>query len=106
MNNISTLSPFQHCPKLQELYLRKNKIGDLREVVHLSRLPQLKVLWLSENPVSELPLYRETVLKLLPQLKKLDNQLVTPEEVGRASQMDLGYLEDTIEEEQDYHYEQ
>lgn len=39
------------------------------------------MLWLSHNPVADLPQYRATVLRLLPNLVKLDDKDVTPEEL-------------------------
>ena len=53
LNSIETLSDFQHCKKLQELFLRKNHINSLREVLWLKNLAKLKNLWLAENPCSE-----------------------------------------------------
>ena len=64
------------CRQLSELYLSKNRIPSLAELVHLKGLPRLRVLWLAENPCcGTCPhLYRMTVLRTLPQLQKLDNQ--------------------------------
>jgi len=50
VNKISTLSPFEDCNKLQELYLRKNNISDINEIAYLQNLPALRYLWLEENP--------------------------------------------------------
>ena len=61
-------------PKLKELYLRKNSITDISDLVYLKHLPQLRVLWLSENPFTDVKNYRSTVLQNLPNLKKLDNE--------------------------------
>ena len=38
---------------MQELYLRKNCIADLREIKYLLDLPQLKSLWLYDNPCAQ-----------------------------------------------------
>lgn len=35
VNKIVTLKPFAYCGKIQELYLRKNKISDIKEIQHL-----------------------------------------------------------------------
>ena len=35
LNNIVSLKVFAHCPKLKELYLRKNLISDLSELTYL-----------------------------------------------------------------------
>ncbi|XP_065075333.1 uncharacterized protein F09G8.5 isoform X4 [Ochlerotatus camptorhynchus] len=86
VNRISTLADFENCLNLQELYLRRNNITDIDELVFLQNLPKLKHLWLEENPVvaSAGPTYRQIVLRALPNLKKLDNVDVTPEEVSEA----------------------
>ncbi|KAK8786543.1 hypothetical protein V5799_023680 [Amblyomma americanum] len=84
VNNISTLADFAHCKNLQELYIRKNNIQDLNEVLYLKDLPKLKNLWLADNPCAENENYRMTVLRHLPSLQKLDNQTVQSHEVERA----------------------
>lgn len=80
VNKIQSLNDFQYCPRLSELYLRKNLITDLSEVQYLKNLRGLKVLWLWDNPCSESQNYRQYVIQQLPQLEKLDNQNVSPEE--------------------------
>lgn len=39
-------------------------------------LPQLRVLWLADNPCSKLPHYRAFVVANLPNLENLDNLCV------------------------------
>ncbi|TMW52186.1 hypothetical protein DOY81_002745 [Sarcophaga bullata] len=75
VNKINTLQPFEDCLKLQELYLRKNNIQDINEIAYLQNLPNLKYLWLEENPCCDRAgtNYRAIVLRALPNLKKLDN---------------------------------
>jgi cilla- and flagella-associated protein len=70
---------------IQELYLRKNSISDIREIRYLVKLPQLKVLWLHDNPCAQIDNYRAIVIKNLPNIQKLDNTPITPEE-RQASQ--------------------
>jgi hypothetical protein len=89
INQITTLSTFSHCTKLKEIYLRKNCISDVAEVVYLQGLRELHTLWLSDNPCAmnnteEGPWYRPFVLRMLPQLRKLDNILITAEERANA----------------------
>lgn len=74
VNSISSLRDFTGCTMLRELYLRKNALADLAEIRHLQHLPQLKVLWLTDNPCASHPNYREQVLASLPSLVKLDGQ--------------------------------
>ncbi|KAL6261973.1 hypothetical protein P5V15_007055 [Pogonomyrmex californicus] len=84
INNINTLADFQYCPKLRELFIRRNNIKDLNEVCYLQELPNLRNLWLDENPCAEKEGYRLAVLRALPNLEKLDDKIVSPEEVQIA----------------------
>ncbi|XP_045782740.1 uncharacterized protein LOC123879185 [Maniola jurtina] len=84
INKIRSLVDFASCRRLRELYVRKNEIRDLAEIRHLRHLPDLTSLWLDENPCTLHPEYRMTVLKNLPNLEKLDNVVVHPEEVQEA----------------------
>lgn len=87
MNQIQTLVDFQNCHQLQELYIRKNNIKDLRDVCYLKGLSNLKNLWLADNPCSQEDCYRFTVLRALPQLEKLDDMPVKPEELQGGIQI-------------------
>ncbi|XP_071399057.1 cilia and flagella associated protein 410 [Centroberyx affinis] len=86
VNSILSLSPLAGCLSLCELYLRRNMVPSLSELSHLRPLTRLKVLWLAENPCcgTDFNQYRLTVLRCLPRLQKLDNQVVTEEEVALA----------------------
>jgi len=52
----------------------------LKEILHLRKLKNLQVLWLSENPVAKNPQYRLFCVKNLPNLIKLDDKNISPEE--------------------------
>lgn len=86
VNSISSLSPLAGCLSLTELYLRRNMIPSLSELSHLRPLTRLRVLWLAENPCcgTDSSQYRLTVLRCLPRLQKLDNQVVTEDEISLA----------------------
>lgn len=86
LNSISSLSPLAGCLSLCELYLRRNMISSLSELSHLRPLTRLRVLWLAENPCcgNDPSQYRLTVLRCLPRLQKLDNQVVTEDELALA----------------------
>lgn len=87
-NEITTLEDFAHCKKLKELILRGNQVKNIAEVAHLQKLPNLTNLWLKENPCAETTYnYRKVVLKALPQLKVLDNQPVTREELQEIEEL-------------------
>ena len=94
VNKISTLKDFANCQRLTELYLRKNMISDLKEVRYLSKLQNLKILWLSENPCSEKSNYRKYVIKMLPNLVKLDNKNITSEEKYEAESIRIESAQD------------
>jgi len=78
-NSISSLSGIEKLKSLKVLYMGNNKIGDIKEVQRLAELPDLEELVLFGNPVhmntvnkeGEL-VWADTVLTLLPQIKKLD----------------------------------
>ncbi|XP_011503302.1 PREDICTED: protein C21orf2 homolog isoform X2 [Ceratosolen solmsi marchali] len=84
VNNISSLKDFQNCVDLKDLFVRKNNIRDLNEVCYLQALSKLRNLWLGENPCAEIDGYRLSIIKTLPHLEKLDDKIVTPEEVQTA----------------------
>jgi hypothetical protein len=73
VNKISSLQDFRCCPQLSELYLRKNEIADIREVLYLQGLKNLSILWLCDNPCvgSSAAEYRQKVIALLPRITKL-----------------------------------
>ena len=84
INNVETLRQFANCPKLQELYLRKNRITDLSEIAFLQGLRHLHTLWLSDNPCAAMDWYRQFVVRMLPQLRKLDNVVIEDSERAAA----------------------
>ncbi|RUS90325.1 hypothetical protein EGW08_001923, partial [Elysia chlorotica] len=84
INKITSLRDFAHCHHLKELYVRTNKIERLGDIHYLKHLRRLRSLWLAENPCAGDPNYRMTVLRTLPNLRKLDNIAVTEDEVQRA----------------------
>lgn len=80
VNKIKTLKEFGCLKLLRELYLRKNLVSSMDEVAFLSKCPNLTTLWLNENPVADTQNYRLKVIRLIPQLNKLDDKVVTDEE--------------------------
>ncbi|KAJ3412782.1 hypothetical protein HDV05_000249 [Chytridiales sp. JEL 0842] len=87
VNSINDLSVFQELPEVRELYLRKNKISDPQQLLYLRHLP-LTHLWIADNPVCQLiPNYRLNLLRICPNLQKLDDQDVTDHERMQALQL-------------------
>ena len=91
-NRVTTMRDLSYCSKIQEIFLRKNLISDLQEVAHLSRLPNLRVLWLSHNPCADHPYYRPYIVRKLPSLVKLDNAEVKKEERIAASRLNFDQI--------------
>ena len=85
------MKDFAACPRLTELYLRKNDISDLSEIHYLLPLKHLRVLWLWDNPCASSPNYRLTVIKFLPHLAKLDNTEITEEERNAAQNFNAAF---------------
>eukprot|EP00092_Neocalanus_flemingeri_P013855 GFUD01014946.1.p1 GENE.GFUD01014946.1~~GFUD01014946.1.p1 ORF type:complete len:365 (-),score=133.53 GFUD01014946.1:100-1194(-) len=100
LNSLTSLSDFQDNKNLQELFVRKNQIQSLKELIWLRDLSRLKHLWLAENPCAEgNDRYRQTVIRNLPQLEKLDNVSVTSQERADARfGIDLEEEEDNREQ--------
>ena len=66
-------------PKLHTLVLMSNDITTLAEIDPLAALPNLKSLYLLENPVTEKPDYRFYVIHGLKHLMSLDFEKVKPQ---------------------------
>lgn len=68
--------------------IRKNEVASLEELRHLQGLSKLRSLWLSHNPCATGADYRLRVVRMLPQLTKLDNADISDAE--RQSAAELG----------------
>lgn len=80
VNEVSDLSALSSCQNLAELYLRQNDVCDLKQVLYLAELPRLRVLNLTDNPISQQDGYREFVIAAVPTLSKLDEVHVHPDD--------------------------
>ena len=70
---------------LRELSLANNSINDLRELTYLGTCPNLRKLWLKDNPISKLWDYRIQVIRMIPNLQHLDDEEITPDERAMAN---------------------
>ncbi|XP_041266908.1 leucine-rich repeat-containing protein 23 [Onychostruthus taczanowskii] len=87
-NKLEALDGFSNSMKcLQYLNLRSNGIKSFQEVEKLHVLPMLQALVLMGNPCAEEPDYRLQVLSRLPQLQRLDKELVDEEEQEEAKKI-------------------
>ena len=75
-NKISNIEVFKNHKNLRELYLKENLINDIKQIEQLKDLKQFEILSLEENPITSIPDYRNKILEILPQLKKLDDKTV------------------------------
>lgn len=102
VNKIRSLKPFLNHQHLKQLSLRKNLICDFGEVKYLSTCPNLSILWLNENPISDNPNYRSAVIKLIPSLVKLDDIPINDSE---RDQCLCGDYNNDYQQPQYYRYE-
>jgi len=79
--SIESLEGLLECPSLCVLDFQKNKIEDPAVVDLLVKMPNLKVLYLKDNPVVQnIKNYRKTVISKIKTLTYLDDRPVFPEE--------------------------
>ena len=73
-NEISTLSFCQDLPNLKELYMKNNKITDLKEIDYLSLCKNLHTLYLKGNPIqlNNNQIYMKKIKKSVPSIKIID----------------------------------
>ena len=72
-NKISSLYPLSKCENLREINLEYNNIISIEELYFLQNLKKLKILLLKGNPICHVDNYTKLVIKILPNLLKLDN---------------------------------
>lgn len=104
VNKLSTLKDFADMENLRELYLRNNLISDIREVKYLATCPNLRVLSLNENPIANMKGYRQTILRILPNLTKFDEVLVTEAEKNNTYDNDTEEVDNNNQD--DYEQEE
>src|SRR5690349_17661981 len=85
VNRIRSLKDFSYLKHLKELYLRKNMVSDISEVNYLTNCNELTTLWLGENPIADVKNYRLIIIKMLPQISKLDDVPIGSDERTQAN---------------------
>ena len=89
-NQISSLDGINMCSKLQVLYMTNNKISDWSELDKLASLPELREVAFVGNPCYEgldKNAAKLQVLKRIPQLSKIDSEMVSPNERDAAKSL-------------------
>jgi len=87
-NQLASLEGLQACGKLRVLYAGNNCLREWAEVERLAELPALRELLLAGNPLydgADRAAARLQVLKRLPALTKLDNELILDSERAAAA---------------------
>ncbi|XP_055548657.1 protein tilB isoform X2 [Wyeomyia smithii] len=84
LNNIERIENLDGLESLQKLDLTLNFIGQLTSVESLRNNYNLKELFLTGNPCTDYPNYRNYVICALPQLQTLDGQDITRTERLKA----------------------
>ena len=82
-NHISTLDGLAALQKLEVLYMSNNKIKEFDELTKLQGLPALRDVLFVGNPMyGDLPVpeRRIEVLRRIPQVSKIDGEMVKPSE--------------------------
>ncbi len=87
VNNIRNLEVFQNHENLKELYLRKNLISNLDQIKYLEKCKNLSVLVLKDNPITLIQDYKNKIIEILPQLKKLDDEVIDPNYINKNNKM-------------------
>lgn len=83
-NQIKTLQPLQRLPHLTHVNVAGNALQFLRQTEYLTSCTWLHVLYIDHNPCTLKPHYRLRVIYRLPNLKQLDEVIVSTEEKVRA----------------------
>jgi len=89
-NQISTLDGLQGLSRLRVLYLSNNAIKEWGELDKLSALPELREVLFIGNPIYEgmdRAAAKLQVLKRLPRVAKVDNEMVIDAEREAASKL-------------------
>lgn len=79
-NDISTLSFCQDLQNLKELYMKNNKITDLKEIDYLSLCKNLHTIYLKGNPIqlNNSQIYMKRIKRAVPSIKNIDGIKIIP----------------------------
>ena len=79
-NYLKNINGFEKFYSIQSISFENNKIPDYNSLEKLSSLVNLRDLALGNNPVSKAINYRNTIIRMFPNLLKLDGKEITNEE--------------------------
>eukprot|EP00941_MAST-03F_sp_MAST-3F-sp1_P001564 g1564.t1 len=92
-NKITSLKGILSCKKLKVLYMQWNQVSDWDEIDSLNRLPSLRDILLTNNPIyhqygglySNINLKRLVVLRRCESLERIDGKVMTPDDKRKAA---------------------
>ena len=90
-NYLKNINGFEKFYSIQSISFENNKIPDYNSLEKLASLSNLRDLALGNNPVSKSINYRNTIIRMFPNLLKLDGKEITNEEremIAMEMQMD------------------
>ena len=90
-NYLKNINGFEKFYSIQSISFENNKIPDYNSLEKLASLTYLKDLALGNNPVSKSINYRNTIIRMFPNLLKLDGKEITNDEremIAMEMQMD------------------
>ena len=90
-NYLKNINGFDKFYSIQSLSFENNKIPDYNSLEKLSTLENLKDLAIGNNPVTKSINYRNSIIRMFPNLLKLDGKTITNEEkemIAMEMQMD------------------
>uniref|UniRef100_A0A4Y0BLX1 U2A'/phosphoprotein 32 family A C-terminal domain-containing protein n=1 Tax=Anopheles funestus TaxID=62324 RepID=A0A4Y0BLX1_ANOFN len=105
INNIERIENLEALEALRKLDLTLNFIGELTSVESLQGNYCLRELFLTGNPCTDFPGYREYVITALPQLEQLDGQEITRSDRLRAGKNFSSLREQIVQHEALYKIE-
>ena len=79
-NYLKNINGFERFYSVQSISFENNKVPDYNSLEKLSNLENLKDLSLGNNPVTKSINYRNTIIRMFPNLLKLDGREITNEE--------------------------
>ena len=90
-NYLKNINGFEKLFSVQSISFENNKIPDYNSLEKLSHLENLKDLSIVNNPITKSINYRNTIIRMFPNLLKLDGKEITNEEremIAMEMQMD------------------
>ncbi|CAD6198721.1 unnamed protein product [Caenorhabditis auriculariae] len=82
-NRLVKVDNLKHLTRLTDFWARNNQLKDWTLFDELSELAQLNTVYLDFNPIAESDNYRGKVLRLLPQITRLDGSMCRQESLLR-----------------------